>query len=144
VLALVGRVEARDWVDVVHVSEHVQPLGYLAWAACGKDAGFSPAAILEHTARSTHYAPAEIQALSFAPEPPDAAALARRWRAELAEARGIVALLPPAEVGRCVLARDGTLFTGSAADLRRALDRKGLVFHEGAIRGALPQLRRAD
>jgi hypothetical protein len=35
VLALVGRVEARDWVDVIHCGERIQPLGYLAWAACG-------------------------------------------------------------------------------------------------------------
>lgn len=43
VLALVGRLEARDWIDLILCSEQVQPLGYLAWAACGKDPGFSPA-----------------------------------------------------------------------------------------------------
>jgi len=36
VLALVGRVEVRDWVDVITCSEQLQPLGFLAWAACGK------------------------------------------------------------------------------------------------------------
>lgn len=55
VLALVGRLEVRDWVDVIHASERIQPLGYLAWAACGKDLGFSPQGILEHASRSTHY-----------------------------------------------------------------------------------------
>ena len=47
VLALVGRLEARDWVDVIHCHERIQRLGYLAWAASGKDPGFSPGAILE-------------------------------------------------------------------------------------------------
>ena len=37
VLALVGRVEVRDWVDVIECDSRLQPLGYLAWAACGKD-----------------------------------------------------------------------------------------------------------
>ena len=36
VLALVGRLEVRDWVDVIASDERVQPLGYLAWAAAGK------------------------------------------------------------------------------------------------------------
>jgi len=36
VLALIGRAEARDWIDVIACHEQVQPLGYLAWAACGK------------------------------------------------------------------------------------------------------------
>jgi hypothetical protein len=42
VLALVGRLEARDWVDVIECHDLLQPLGYLAWAACGKDPAFSP------------------------------------------------------------------------------------------------------
>lgn len=36
VLALVGRLEVRDWIDVIACDERLQPLGYLAWAACGQ------------------------------------------------------------------------------------------------------------
>lgn len=43
VLALVGRLEVRDWVDVIASDERLQPLGYLAWAACAKDPAFGPA-----------------------------------------------------------------------------------------------------
>ena len=39
VLALVGRLEVRDWVDVINADRRLQPLGYLLWAACGKDPG---------------------------------------------------------------------------------------------------------
>ena len=46
VLALVGRLEPRDFVDTLTCTREVQPLGYLAWAACAKDPGFSPASIL--------------------------------------------------------------------------------------------------
>ncbi|MGH7550086.1 MAG: hypothetical protein ACREK3_04950 [Gemmatimonadota bacterium] len=46
VLALVGRLEPRDWLDVLWVDDRLQPLGYLAWAAAGKDPGFGPDGIL--------------------------------------------------------------------------------------------------
>jgi hypothetical protein len=141
VLALVGRLEVRDWVDLIHASDHLQPLGYLAWAACGKDPGFSPAGILEQAARSTIYSAAEVLSLAFAAEPPDPADLSRRWHAMLVNARRIVDDLPYAEVGRCVLSRAGALFAGDAAALRGALDRDELVFHPGRIRGAMPELR---
>ena len=55
ILALVGRVEPRDFVDTLTCDREVQPLGYLAWAASGKDPGFSPAAILDHAARTVRY-----------------------------------------------------------------------------------------
>jgi hypothetical protein len=141
VLALVGRLQVRDWVDVIHASERIQPLGYLAWAACGKDAAFSPSGIVEHAARSTHYGRAEILALSFEGTPPDPSDLARRWQASLAAARKIVETLPPAEASRCALNRDGTLFVGGAAALRDALASNALLFHQGSIRGALPRLK---
>jgi len=141
VLALVGRLEVRDWVDLIHASERLQPLGYLAWAACGKDPGFSPAGILEQAGRSSSYSVAEVLALAFAAEPPDPAQLSRRWHSALAAAKRIVESLPPGEVGRCVLDREGTLYTGDAHALRGALDRGALVFHSGRIRGALPEIK---
>ena len=139
VLALVGRLEVRDWVDLIHASDRLQPLGYLAWAACGKDPGFSPAGILEHAARSASYSAPEVLALAFATAPPDPADLSRRWHAMLATARQIVEGLPHTEVGRCVLSREGTLFAGDPRDLSDALDRGDLVFHSGRIRGAMPE-----
>ncbi|MBM4081890.1 MAG: hypothetical protein FJ272_03545 [Planctomycetes bacterium] len=141
VLALVGRLEPRDWLDVINCHQRIQRLGYLAWAASGKDPGFSPSAILEQAGRSARYSAAEIAALSFDGAPPDAAALSRQWHAMLQEAHGIVAALPPAETGKCVLGERGELFTGDPARLREALTARALRFHEGSIRGALPQLR---
>ncbi len=52
VLAMVGRLEARDWIDVISAHERVQHLGLLLWGACGKDPGFGPGAILNHARRS--------------------------------------------------------------------------------------------
>lgn len=136
-----GRLEVRDWVDVIHCHDGIQPFGYLVWAACGKDLGFSPEGILGHAARSSRYSADEVRELSFEGEPPDPAALSRKWRARLASAPEIVAILPPEELGRCVLARDGQLFRGTPSELRSALDQGAVIFHPGRIRGALPHLR---
>jgi hypothetical protein len=103
VLALVGRVEPRDFVDTLTCDREVQPLGYLAWAACGKDPGFSPTAILELAARSARYSETELRGSDFEDDAPDAPSLARRWRAMLDDAREIVAALPADEAGRAVL-----------------------------------------
>jgi hypothetical protein len=53
VLALVGRLEVRDWIDVIESHDRLQSPGCLAWAACGKDPGFSPSAILRGSASDT-------------------------------------------------------------------------------------------
>ena len=141
VLALVGRLEARDWVDTIQCHRKIQRLGYLAWAASGKDPGFSPAAILEQAGRSAHYSTVEINALSFSGTTPDAASLSREWRAMLQEARGIVAALPPAETGKCVVDLQGSLFKGGLPELSAALETASLRFHEGSLRGAWPRIR---
>jgi hypothetical protein len=140
VLALVGRLEVRDWVDVIHCGEHVQPLGYLAWAASGKDPGFGPHAILEQAARTSRYAREEVLALAFDGPEPDPSDLARRWRVLLDAARVVVGVLPPEEAGTAVLGPGGDLFTGDARAAADALSRKALVFHRGRIGGALPQI----
>jgi hypothetical protein len=142
VLALVGRLEVRDWVDVIESHERLQPLGYLAWAACGKDPGFSPASILEHAARGARYSADEVRQLVFAGTPPDAADLGRRWHGALESARRTVAALPPGEAGTCVLDASGGLFRGSEKEIPDALRRGALLFHPGRIRGALPTLKR--
>ena len=137
VLALIGRLEVRDWVDLIHAGERVQPLGYLAWAACGKDPGFSPMSLLSEARRSSRYTQAELNALDFEGGPPDAAALSQRWHAALQTAGRICALLPPGDVGKCVLMADGVLCRRSPEDLQRAVD---LHFHAGSIGGAWPRI----
>jgi hypothetical protein len=140
VLALVGRLEVRDWVDVIESAHRIQPLGFLAWAACGKDPGFSPLAILEHAARSSRYSKDEVATLDFEVTPPDASELSRQWHDMLKRAHETVAELPAEQSGKCVLARDGSLFTDEGEKLREALANSQMVFHTGSIRGAFPQL----
>ena len=134
VLALVGRVEVRDWVDVMTCHEKIQPLGYLAWAACGKDPGFSPQMILEQAGRSARYSAAEVATLSFSGEPTPAGELSRRWHTILAQARQIVEHLPVEHVGEAVLTAGGELYT----DLPVA---EKMQFHPGRLRGAWPIIK---
>lgn len=141
VLALVGRLEVRDWVDTIACDAAIQPLGYLAWAACGKDPGFSPASILEHAGRTSRYTAVELRDLSFEGPSPDAAALSSRWHAMLGEARGIVNMLPPPSAGECVLRPGGALYRGGEAELGKDLAAGDVRFHPGSIKGAFPRLK---
>jgi hypothetical protein len=140
-LALVGRREVRDWIDVVHCHEALQPLGYLAWAAAGKDPGFGPALLLEEASRAARYTQGEIDTLEFDGAPPDAGELSRRWHRAVAEAREIVAGLPAERAGTCVLAGDGRLFTASPTALAEQLASGQVHFHAGRIQGAFPEVR---
>lgn len=141
VLALIGRAEVRDWIDVIACHERVQSLGYLAWAACGKDPGFSPVGILEQAARSSRYTDEEIASLAFEGPPPRAADLSRRWHDALNEARRVVAMLPAEHVGEGVLTADGDLYAGNASELAPALAEHRLRFHAGRLGGAWPRVK---
>jgi len=141
VLALVGRLEVRDWLDVISCHDRLQPLGYLAWAASGKDAGLNPSLILREARRSGRYSQAELESLAFAGTPPTLGDSQQRWRAILAEAQEILDALPTAEIGRCVLDAGLELFRGDAARLTRCLRAGEIHFHAGSIRGVLPQFR---
>lgn len=140
VLALAGRLEPRDWVDVLECHERLQHLGYLLWAACGKDPGYTPDFLLGEAARQ-HYAQVELNSLAFDGPPPDAASLSRRWKTALAEARDLFAVLPPAEAGHCVLEMDGEIYKGAVAALRLDFLAGRILFHPGRICGVWPTIK---
>jgi hypothetical protein len=123
-------------------SDRVQHLGYLAWAASEKDPGYGPAMLLREGKRSARYSSVEVAQLAFDGPAPDAADLSQRWAKMLGEAEAIIDLLPPGDVGKAVLDRDGGLFQGGAEDLAAAVDAGQLLFHPGSIRGAMPRFVR--
>ncbi len=140
VLALIGRAEVRDWIDMIACDHRLQGLGYLAWAACGKDPGFSPRGLLDHAARTSRYSVAEVEALDFDGPPPDASALSREWQTALGTAAEVIERLPPAHAGEAVLTQAGDLYLGSAQELAEALAQGRVQFHAGRIGGALPRV----
>lgn len=143
VLALVGRVAARDWIDILTCHQRLSPFGCLAWAASGKDPGLSPLFIIEEASRTAHYPAVELEAVVFDGPRPDWTSLTMTWRSALEQARAIVDLLPPEEIGKAVLRQDGTPFFGEFAALEAALNAGRLRFHAGTIGGAVPIVRAA-
>ena len=85
-LALAGRLEPRDWVDMITCHQRVQPLGYLVWAACGKDVGFSPELILAEAQRSSRFSHEELNALDFEGKPPLFSELMPVWKDAIVDA----------------------------------------------------------
>ena len=139
-LALVGRVEVRDWVDIIHCHSRLQPFGCLVWSTCGKDPGLSPVFILEQASRSTHYSREEYQTLAFDGDAPNAEALSHTWRSMLSEAAEMISLLPEDLIGHCIMTPDRDLFTGSVKELTDSLQANTIHFHPGCIRGAWPMI----
>lgn len=141
VLALVGRLEIRDWIDVIESVQKIQPLGLMAWAACGKDPGFSPLAILNEAARSSHYTVDELARLDFACAPPDLSALSIQWKDMLKSAHAIIDILPAEHAGQCMLDDSGTLFSGDIAALEEMMKTETCQWHKGTLGGVLPVVR---
>ena len=136
VLALVGRLEVRDWIDVMSCNSSIQPLGYLFWAAAGKDPGPSPPFIVDEAARSSRYSQAEVDAMPLTHSPRSAAEMSQQWRVILREAREIIDFLPAAEVGKCDLPASGDLLNVSSSHLVKLLREGDIRFHAGCLRGA--------
>ena len=140
VLALVGRLEIRDWIDVQQCSQKIQHLGLLAWAACGKDPGFSHVGILNEAARSSHYTHVDLERLDFIVPPDDIGELSRCWTCRLKDGLDIIDLLPVEHAGKCMLSSDGTLVSGGIDEIRQVLTSKQCLWHCGSIGGIIPEV----
>jgi hypothetical protein len=135
---MAGRLEVRDWVDVLTCDEQLQPFGYLVWAACGKDPGYNPVSLLG-AARRLRYSRTEVGTLDFEGPTPDAGELGARWHAALASAAAVCGRLPPGSAGTCVVTKEGQLFRGTPEELDHTLAVGDMAFHEGRIGGAWPR-----
>ncbi|NQT92071.1 MAG: hypothetical protein HQ559_04865 [Lentisphaerae bacterium] len=132
-LALAGRDEIRDFVDVLHLHGSYLSLGAVAWAACGKDPGFTPEFLLDHAGRHTAYKQADLERLILR-VPLDLATMKQDWFAAMEQARALVASLPADEIGCLYLGPDGSpVNPDPAANGFAALTR-----HKGSTRGAWP------
>lgn len=140
-LALVGRLEARDWVDMITSHSKIQHLGLLSWAACGKDPGFSPPFILSEAAKVNHYSQTELETLIFENNVPTATELSLKWKKIIKEAQDIINVLPSAEAGQCVLDQTGELLKGSFSEIKNAILSRNILFHQGTISGAFPTIK---
>ncbi len=137
VLALAGRDEPRDFVDILFIHERVLPLGALVWAGVGKDPGFTPLSLLELLKRRGRYRPADFDRLQLA-EPFDLTTAKTIWLGALADAEAFARGRPAEEVG-CLYysaARQGFEMPGPDTAAAAA----GLVVHFGSPGGIVPRV----
>jgi hypothetical protein len=137
VLALAGRDEPRDFVDMLFVHRRVLPFAALCWAAVGKDPGFTPLSLLELLKRRGRYRREDFARLRLT-EPFDLVAAKQTWLDALAEAESFARARPPDEIG-CLYysARKNAFDMPSAA---ASLADQGIVLHFGAPHGVLPRI----
>lgn len=137
VLAVAGRDEPRDFVDILYVHREVLPLGALCWAAVGKDPGFTPLSLLELLKRRGRYRPEDFDRLHLA-VPFDLPSAKEAWLAALEEAEAFVHQRPAEEAGCLYYSKQLDQFVIPRAD--PALDIQGIVPHYGAPGGVLPRV----
>lgn len=98
ILALAGRDEPRDLLDTIFLHGNVLELGALAWAAVGKDPGYSPGSLLAMLRRRGRLQPEDLKRLDLVAEM-NIAELKEAWLAALDEAEAFVRAQAIAEVG---------------------------------------------
>lgn len=131
-LALGGRDEPRDWVDILYLDRRLISLGALVFAAVGKDPGLNPSMLLELLGRKGHPHPRDLERIHFAKKP-DLQELRRQWDAALKAAKAFVASRPASEAGHLYLhPESGKFFTPGAGDPYQ--------LHSAAKGGVLPKL----
>jgi hypothetical protein len=133
VLALAGRDEPRDFLDVMYVHRHFLAFGSLCWAAVGKDPGYSPLMLVEMLARKGRYRKEDFSALRLTSEP-DLTELKRTWLEAVDDARRLVGELPPEDAG-CLYWDPAT-----GKFVTPNLDPARLVRHFGSHGGVLPSI----
>jgi len=139
VLALAGRLEPRDWIDTIECHNRLQSLGFLIWAACGKDPGINPDMLINDAAR-LHYSQAELDMLDYAGPAPTARQCGVLWKDAVASAKKILEQLPEDHIGECCMGKDNKLYTGNTEQLKSDLESGNVHFHKGCIKGAWPQV----
>lgn len=137
VLALAGRDEPRDFVDILFLDERVLPLGAMCWAAAGKDPGFTPRSLLELLKRRGRFRPEEFARLALTKRL-DVVAAKERWLLALETAEQFVRARPPSELGCLYWSTTAGRFVMPGPD--EAVGEQ-LCPHFGRPGGVVPQVR---
>ncbi len=135
-LALAGRDEPRDFVDIVFAHDRVLPLGALTWAAVGKDPGFTPLSLLELLKRRGRHRPEDMARLDLT-TPFDLQAGKELWLAALDDAQALVRSRPAEEIGCLYYSDSRQRFEEPRPDADLAS--QGLATHFGTPSGVLPR-----
>jgi hypothetical protein len=138
-LALGGRSESRDLVDIVSWSERI-PLAAICWAACGKDPGFNPLMLLAMMRRFARVDPGQLARLRA--HQLDPVVLKSRWLADAEQAAAQITALadqqPELPIGVAFLDRTGQ---SCWPQPHLPLATQGLAIHHPSVGGCIPVLR---
>lgn len=137
VLALAGRDEPRDFVDMLFAHRTILPLAALCWAAVGKDPGLSPLSLLELLKRRGRYRPEDFEKLNLA-QPFDLTAAKTTWLSALGEAETFARTRPADESGCLYYSLPTQGFVVPHAGV--ALAEQEIVPHYGAPGGVIPRM----
>ena len=136
-LALAGRDEPRDFVDILFAHRGILPLAALNWAAVGKDPGFTPLSLLELLKRRGRYRPEDFARLNLV-KPFDLVAAKEIWLAALGDAEAFAHSRPPTEAGCLYYSAREQRFMAPTTEA--ALEAQGLVPHYGAPGGVVHRI----
>jgi nucleotidyltransferase AbiEii toxin of type IV toxin-antitoxin system len=133
-LALAGRSEVRDLLDILYLHQSYLSIGAVCWAASAKDQGFTPWSLLDHASRNMKYRQEDLEREHLT-QPVRLTELKESWLKASGQAEEWFGRLPAADVGCLYLNDDGTPFTPNPADPHFAKLRR----HFGTVRGAWPK-----
>ncbi len=134
VLALAGRGEIRDFLDILQLDTAYLSLGAMMWAACGKDQGFTPDLLLKMTNRHSRYQESDLENEKLA-RSVSLVHLKQCWLEARERAEALFERLPPEELGCLYIGRANEPVTPDP----HSPDFAGLIRHFGVVRGAWPR-----
>ncbi len=134
-LALAGRSEIRDFIDILFLHETYLSLGAICWAACGKDQGFTPQSLLDFANQHMKFREEDLASENLA-RPIVLTELKVAWLKAADEAEAFFVRMPPQEVGCLYLTAAHVPFTPDPASGDFATARR----HYGSIRGTWPAI----
>ncbi|MCL2714083.1 MAG: hypothetical protein FWD68_05705 [Alphaproteobacteria bacterium] len=139
VLALAGRREPRDYVDVMELNRSHYSIAALAWAAPAKDPGFTPQLVLDEMTRHAKFTVAEYRRVETT-EAIDPVALKKEFLDAVHSAREIFRQLPLESAG-CVFIDAAGKIRALTADVA---GEPGISWHTAHSYGALPRFFEPD
>ena len=135
-LALVGRDEPRDYLDVLYAHEKILPLGAMMWAACGKDPGFSPGLLMDILKRRGKYHDDDFLRLHLT-EKIDIHDLKKKWLKAIENAEVFITQASPHDIGCLYYSRSKKKFVQP----NFPHDKQDIVCHQGSVGGVIPSMK---
>jgi hypothetical protein len=135
VLALAGRREIRDLLDILYLDGSYLSLGAIVWAACGKDPGYTPSLILDLANRHVCYQDSDLLAELLA-RPIVARDLKTQWLTAKERAQNLFPRLPAKDLGCLYVDGDNKPVTPDPDNVNFS----SLKRHRGSVRGAWPTI----